>query len=295
MANLNTGAGGSVMGDGAVERTPEEKLEELEAGAKGSEGGSDGEGGTEDGGGSGIVDDEASVEKVRQFMMKKGINDFGKLVDTMSDLESRNTKLDQDVRRLSAVQRFDAGGEGSVQGAGLGRGPAGISDDELEIELPENLIDLVTNKETLLKFAKGLVNLGETRQAKREQARDLTAAQIEVQKKMQENPEEFLELRPYMLDIARLDPSLKISQLYELAKQRRESNTNSILERVKKELGITGTATGPDAERIKALSSRLRTTKISSGTGTQVVRPELSDEQRESKELLEAIRTADRV
>src|SRR4030065_30096 len=50
--------------------------------------------------------EDASVAKVQAFMVKHGIKEIGDLVDRTSDLESKKTKLSQDVQRLSVASRF---------------------------------------------------------------------------------------------------------------------------------------------------------------------------------------------
>lgn len=286
MADLKAGVQDPATGADATERSPEDQLEAIEKKAEGGSGEVIEK--VEAGGAAGAVDDDASVEKVRQFMLKKGINDLGKLVDIASDLESKNTKLDQDVRRLSAVNRFPAGGGGAVQPGGSGR-PVAAAEDEIQLDLPENPIDLVMNKDSLKKFATGLVKIGEDRQAKREEARNFSMIQARVQAKMEANPAEFEELKPAMLELSRMYPDADIDQLYSGAKAQMENQTKKLVATVKKELGLTEDQT----ERLKGLSARLRTTQISSGTGVQVT-PAVTAAEKEHKELLDAIRTADK-
>jgi len=272
------------------DRTAEDKLVDLEADAAKAAGAVDGEGEkTGDADPDAGVDDDASVAKVKAFMLKKGINDLGKLVDIASELETRNTKLDQDVRRLSAVSRPLPVGGGSVQPGGKGLTAAGDL-DEIELELPDNPIDLVMDKAKLKKFALDLIKIGEGRQAKRDEARNLSSVQARVQAKMEANPEEFEELRSDMLDLSKLYPDADIDQLYEGAKAQRERSMKSVTAYVKKELGLDAGQT----ERLKAIATRLRTTPISGGTGVQVARPAATAEEKDNRELLEAIRNADR-
>lgn len=269
-------------------RTPEEKLADIEVQAdKDAAGGSDEDGERAKGGGADLaVDDEASEEKVRAFMVKKGVNDLGKLVDFFSGLESKNTKLVQDVKRLSAVRSYPVLGTGAVQGGGGSRDSA---DDEIKLDLPENPIDLVMDKAKLQKFSENLIRLGEERQVKREQARTFSEIQVRVQAKMEANPEEFDELKPTMLELAKQYPGADIDQLYEGAKFQRAAQAKSLAATIKRELGLTDIQT----ERLKGLSARLRTTQITAGTGVQVKVAE-TEEEKTNKTLLEAIRNADK-
>lgn len=289
MADPKIGAQGPATDDLTEDtRTPEEELADIEAkAAKDAAGGTDED---DEGAGTGdadrAVDDEASEAKVRAFMVKKGVNDIGKLVDFFAGLESKNTKLAQEVKRLSAVNRFSAAGLGAVQGGGASQGSAG---DEIQLDIPENPIDLVMDKTKLQKYSENLIRIGEERQAKREQARTYSEIHARVQAKMEENPEEFNELKSSMIELSKQYPGADIDQLYEGAKLQRAAQAKSLVAIVKKELGLTDSQT----ERLKGLSARLRTAPITSGTGVQVKVAE-SDEEKANKTLLEAIRNADK-
>jgi len=273
-------------GSDTVTRTPEEDLAAIEAKA-----GAEGE---LDEGGKTVVEvdpaaaDAAAEEKVRQYMKKKGINDFGKIVDLASDYESKNTKLDQEVRRLSAVSRFPAGGEGAIQTAGPDGRPL-VADGDLDIEIPENPIDLVMDKTKLKKFALDLVKVGENRATRRDQERDFESIKARVQAKMEANPEEFDRLRRSMFELSQLDKSADIDTLYERAKAREASDRKALVADLKKDLGLNEDQT----ERLKGLSARLRTTPITSGTGIQVTTAQSAGEK-ENQDLLKAIATADK-
>jgi len=268
-------------------RFPEDELADIERKADeeaklkaGAPAGATGDGGTSD-----DVDDEASVAKLQEFMKKKGINDIGKLVDIASDFESSNTKLRQEVARLSAVQRFPAG-PGVVQPEGYGRQVATVDDN---IVLPDNPIELVTNPETLKKFVQGLKQSIREDQARAEQARTFGSIQARVQAKLEANPEEFNRLRPAMLELSRQDPNADIDQLYDRAKIQYSAERKALVAEIRAELGLTGNET----ERLKGIVNRVRQAPISGGTGVQVD-PKLKGADKDGQELLKAIANADK-
>jgi hypothetical protein len=140
--------------------TDEEKLAAIEAQKAKDDAAAAGEAGEGDTGDAGkTVDEDAAVERVQTFMRKKGINDVSKLVDLAENLEKRNTQLDQDVRRLQAAGRLPLG-EGVVQPQpGAGRQVTTV-DDDLDIEVPDNPMELVTDPAKLKTFGKKLVLAG---------------------------------------------------------------------------------------------------------------------------------------
>lgn len=229
--------------------------------------------------------DEASAEKIRQYMVKKGITDIGKVIDLASDLESKNTKLAQDVQRLSAVTRFPILGEDVAAGDQFGRHVE--LDDDLEI--PENPIELVTDKAKLRAFAQKLEDRAVAKVTQREQGRSLANAKEQVRVKMAENPEEFEKLRPTMLTLSRQYPGANLDQLYDGAKTQYSADRKSLVEEIRRELGLTGVET----EKIKAIVGRVRQAPISSGSGVQVT-PAVTKEQKEGADLLKAIATSDK-
>ena len=145
------------------------------------------------------------------------------------------------------------------------------------------------NKETLQRYSENLLRLGEERQAKREQARTFSGIQARVQAKMEENPDEFNELKTTMIELSKQYPQADIDQLYEGAKLQKATQVRNIVATVRKELGLNDAQT----ERLKGLSARLRTNPITTGTGVQVKVAE-TDEEKANKTLLEAIRNADK-
>lgn len=232
------------------------------------------------------VDEDTSVAKLSEFMKKKGINDVGKLVDITAGYESENTKLRQEVARLSAVQRSPAGA-GGVQPGGLpGRAVATVDDD---IVLPENPIELVTNPEALKKLVKQLDDRAEARVIRREQERIFGDIAARVQAKMDANPEEFIRLRPIMFDLSKANPNADIDQLYDMAKVQYANERKSLVAEIKAELGLTGA----DTEKLKAIIGRVRQAPISGGTGVQVKSGESSNDEA-GAELLKAIANADK-
>lgn len=238
-----------------------------------------------DGGAPQADDEDASVTKLSDFMRKKGINDVGKLVDIAAEFESKNTKLAQEVARLSAVQRYPAG-TGGVQAEGSGRPLATVDDD---IVLPDNPISLVTEPGALSKLVKQLDERQDRRNAQREQARTYGDIQAMVQAKMDANPEEFVKLRPLMFDLSKANPRADIDQLYDAAKSQYTTERKALVAEIKAELGLTGA----ESEKLKAIVGRVRQAPISGGTGVQV-KPGESKPDKDGAELLKAIANADK-
>jgi len=266
-------------------RFPEDELAKIEADADAklraeAEAKPAGDGGVPE-----TVDEDASVTKLSEFMRKKGINDVGKLVDIAAEFESKNTKLAQEVARLSAVQRYPAG-TGGVQTGGLGQASATVDDD---IVLPENPISLVTEPGALTKFVKQLDERQDRRNAQREQARTYGDIQARVQAKMDANPEEFTRLRPAMFDLSKANPLADIDQLYDAAKAQYTRERQSLVAEIKAELGLTGA----ESEKLKAIVGRVRQAPISGGTGVQV-KPGETKPDKDGAELLKAIANADK-
>jgi hypothetical protein len=231
------------------------------------------------------VDEDASVAKLSEFMKKKGINDVGKLVDIAAEFESKNTKLAQEVARLSAAQRNPAG-QGGVQPEGFQGRPVATVDDD--IVLPDNPISLVTDPAALKNFVRQLDARAEARIVQREQARTFGDIQARVQAKMDQNPEEFIKLRPIMFDLSKANPQADIDQLYDAAKNQYTTERKSLVAEIKAELGLTGA----ESEKLKAIVGRVRQAPISGGTGVQVKPAEKSD--KDGAELLKAIANADK-
>lgn len=279
------GDGGPVQADPTKGvRFPEDELAELEAKADKEaklETGADVDEPVEE-----PTDDDASVTKLSEFMKKKGINDIGKIVDLASDLESKNTKLSQEIARLSAIQRSPAG-PGVVQPLGQPGRPVATVDDD--IVLPENPIELVTNPQALKTFVKNLKQSIRDEAARGEQERTFGSIQARVQAKLEANPEEFRRLRPYMLELSRENPNADIDQLYDAAKVQYSSERKSLVSEIKAELGLTGNET----ERLKAIVGRVRQTPITGGTGVQVTQTP-GRVSKEDADLLKAIATADK-
>lgn len=268
--------------------TDEEKLAAIEKGTGSDDAaaaGAAGSGGTatpDDG-----VDDDAAVARLQEFMKKKGINDITKVVELAENLEKRNTQLDQDVRRLQAAGRMPFG-EGVVQPQpGAGRQVATI-DDGLEIEVPENPMELVTDPNKLKEFGKKLVLAGRDLARKETQAERFEIAKKRVQAKMADNPQEFARLRPIMLELSRGNPDADIDQLYEAAKGIYTDERKSLVEEVRQGLGVTG----DDAARLKGVVGRLRQAPISGGTGTQVT--VTKDQKQNDANFLKAIMDSDK-
>lgn len=247
--------------------TDEEKLAAIEK-AKGLEdaaaaGGSGDQGGAGADGAAGTED--AEYDRLSSFMRKKGINDVGKLVELAENLEKRNTQLDQDVRRLSAVGRFPAVGEGVVQ-PGVGRQAVATVDDDLDIEVPDNPLEIMTDPKKLKEFSKKLVLAGRDMARKETQAERYEQAKVRVQTKMAENPQEFAKLRPIMLELSRSNPDADIDQLYGAAKNIYTEDRKGLVNEVKAELGLAD----QQDPRLKAVLGRLRQAPVSGGTGPQV-------------------------
>jgi hypothetical protein len=263
---------------------PEDELAEIERKADDKAGKkADGSPATGAGTPSEEMDEDASVTKLSEYMKKKGINDIGKLVDLAADLESKNTRLVQENTRLSAIPR----GPGVVQPEGFARPVTTVDDD---IEVPDNPIELVTKPGKLKEFAKKLIDYGEQKARKREEARNLGDAAAQVQAKMEANPEEFQKLKPIMLEFARSNPGANIDQIYNAAKEQYGTDRKALVAEIRAELGLTGA----DTEKIKGIVNRIRQAPITSGTGTQVTTVAQKAADKEAKDLLTAIANSDK-
>jgi N-acetylglucosamine kinase-like BadF-type ATPase len=162
---------------------------------------------------------------------------------------------------------------------------ATVDDD---IVLPDNPISLVTDPAALKNFVRQLDARAEARIVQREQARTFGDIQARVQAKMDQNPEEFIKLRPIMFDLSKANPQADIDQLYDAAKNQYTTERKSLVAEIKAELGLTGA----ESEKLKAIVGRVRQAPISGGTGVQVKPAEKSD--KDGAELLKAIANADK-
>lgn len=292
MANLKAGVqdlpatGGADKGDGNADDL------ELGAVAAGDAGQGD-QGDAGDGGEGGASDadlEEASVARVSEFMRKKGITDPAKLIDLAEDLERRNTRLDQDVRRLSASGRPLAG-YGPVQPQGqMGRQ---VAEEDFDVEVPENPLILATDPKALKEWGKKLLmtglSIGEKRQARANEERTFEDHKAKVQAHMEANPEEFEILRPRMLDLSRAYPRADVDQLYDEAKRLRNLEIKAHADALRKELGLEGS----DKAKLKGIFGRVRQAPISSGTGTQVAGL-TQGEKKDHADMLKAIMDSDK-
>jgi hypothetical protein len=283
---------GPDVGTESVTRTPEEDLaaleakadEQIQAAAKADEPAP-----AEAGAAPEMSDEDASVARVQAFMRKKGINDPAKIVEMAESLEKRNTQLDQDVRRLSAVGRFPAVGEGMAQGGARdARGSA--SDGDEDIVIPDNPLDLVMNPAKLKEFAKGLVDLGDRRAQKREEAKTFESLKTRVEAKIAANPEEWQKLRPVMLELSKQDPGADIDTLYDRAQGAYSRHIKGLASELRAELGLGAAA---DSEKLKGLLGRIRQQPVSSGTGVQVPSI-LKAGEKEAADILKAINDSDK-
>jgi hypothetical protein len=282
---------GPDAGTESVTRTPEEDLaaleakadEQIQAAAK------EDEPKPAEGAPAPENDEDASVARVQAFMRKKGINDPAKIVELAESLEKRNTQLDQDVRRLSAVGRFPAAGEGVAQGGARdARGSA--TDGDEDIVIPDNPLDIVMNPAKLKEFAKGLVDLGDRRAQKREEAKTFESLKARVEAKIAANPEEWQKLRPVMLELSKQDPGADIDTLYDRARGAYSSHIKGLAAELRAELGLGAAA---DSEKLKGLLGRIRQQPVSQGTGVQVP-PVLKPGEKEAADLLKAINDSDK-
>lgn len=224
-------------------------------------------------------DEDASVAKLQEFMVKKGIKDIGVLVDMARDLESKNTRLSQDVQRLSAVTQYPAA---QMPGRQI---PPGGDDD---IELPENPIELVTDKNKLRQFVKMLDDRARANVQKVRYSEQVQDIQAQVDRKRAEDPEKFDRLRGTMFELAGKNPAATIDQIMQMAEKAEVDKEAALVERVKKSLGLDTM----DTAKLKSIVSRARTAPVSSGTGKQVdMKP---DTKKEHEELLTAIANADK-
>lgn len=268
-------------GETKGERFPEDDLADIEkkadeeAGSK-QDAEEKGEAGEADAG----HEDDASVAKLQAFMVKKGIKDIGALVDLTADLESKNTKLSQDVQRLSAIPNLTGG-------APAARPPIQAGSDE--IELPDNPIELVTDKSKLKAFVQAIRKAARDEYERGKQADDDLSVRQKVAQKMAENPERFQELRPIMYELSLQFPKADIDQIYSMAEKREADKEKALIDKVRANLGLDKT----DTDKLRAIVGRVRGAPISSGTGKQVDQGQ-ADEQKANAELLKAIANADK-
>lgn len=268
-------------------RFPEDELAEIEKKADEKAKASEQEGDEKAGGDTGGApdDDDASVAKLQSFMQKKGISDIGKLVDQMADLESKNTKLSQDVQRLSAATAAPAGEPGGFSTArALPRIP--VKDED--IPLPENLIELVTDRNKLQTLLKSVRQAARDEYEQGRQVDDYATAKAQVDRKQAENPERFDELRPTMLELTVKYPKANIDQLWTMAEEKQAAKEKALTDRIKASLGLDSI----DTAKLKDIVKRSRVAPISSGTGRQVI-PVERDEEKAKSDLLTAIANAD--
>jgi hypothetical protein len=231
-------------------------------------------------------DDDASVAKLQSFMQKKGIKDIVALVDLTADLESKNTKLGQDVQRLSAVTQAPLGEPG---GFSTSRVRPQLPEKDEDIPLPENLIELVTDRGKLQTLMKSVKKMARDEYEQGRQAEEVDSHREEVARKQAENPEKFEELRPTMFELAGKFPTLRIDQLYAMAEKRVVDKDKALIDKFKTALGLDNV----DTAKLKDVLKRARVAPISSGTGRQVDIPE-SEKKKADAELLTAIANADK-
>ncbi len=239
-------------------------------------------------------DEDASVTKLKEFMAKKGWNDLSQVVDWASELESKHTKLVQDLERLKAVSPGQTSGWAPQ---GLPVTPPGVVTpppspaQPVGAAIPEDPLEILTDRDKLGQFVQGLREsikqelFGQLEQA--EYAKTYQTLYQKVQQKAQENPQRFNELRPVMLELSYQMPSADFDQLWAQAEQVVEGRKKAVLEELKKELGLSGV----DGEKLKGFLSRVRTTPVTSGSGNVQM---TSQEEKDKLELLKAIANADR-
>lgn len=268
--------------------TDEEKLAAIESSSgEGDQAAAADAGGAGGGGADSGVDEDAAVERLSAYMKKKGINDVSRLVEVAENLEKRNTQLDQDVRRLQAAGRIPLG-DGVVQPYPGASRPVATVDDGLEIEVPENPMELVTDPSKLKDFGKKLVLAGRDLARREANAERFEVARARVAAKMEANPQEFARLRSTMLELSRSNPNADIDQLYDAAKAIRNEDRKALVDEIRADIGVSG----DDAKRLKSVVGRLRQAPISGGTGRQV---DLSPEAKKGDQaFLKAIMDSDK-
>jgi len=239
-------------------------------------------------------EEDASVTKLKEFMAKKGWNDLSQVVDWASELESKHTKLVQDLERLKAV----------LPGQTLGWAPQGLPvtppgvamptpppAQPVGTPIPDDPLEILIDKEKLGQFVQGLREsikqelIGQLEQV--EYAKTYQTLYQKVQQRAKENPQKFNELRPVMLELSYQMPDADFDQLWQQAEQVVEGRKKAVLEELKKELGLAGV----DGEKLKGLLSRVRTTPVSTSNNVQMT----PQEEKERMDLLRAIANADRI
>lgn len=212
---------------------------------------------------------EASVKKLEEFMIRKGIPDIEGLVEYAAGLERTNTKMAQDLQRLM------------VTAAGVQQSQAKVVETDLDKLIPENPVDVITDK---AKFKDMVQKLRESIWSEFEQARQQEKAatvQQRLQRIAEQDPDRFQELRPIMYELAAQNPSLTdVDELYKMADAKLKQKEQAMINRLKQSLGLSNI----EPERIRGLANKARI----SGSG----QPDAASKKH--KEILDAIVNSDR-
>ena len=269
-------------GEPAGVRFPEDELEKLE-----SEAGSDeqaGEGETpEDAEEAARKAEDASVEKLQGFMVKKGIKSVADLVDFAAGLESRVTKLTQDNQRLSA-------------GTQAGFLPMGQVKEEPEkdepLAMPANMLEFATDPEKAKAFfeafEKRIVARVERKYAKAKANETAGDLQRQVEAKRIADPAKFDRLKSTMIELAGTRNWESLDALYQAAEEKFTADRKALAADVMAELGYKPS----DLAGLKSVLHRIRPV-IPGGTGAQVD-PARDAAKKADADLLKAIVESDK-
>jgi|Deesub1362A_J573_1020465.scaffolds.fasta_scaffold00107_97 hypothetical protein len=230
--------------------------------------------------------DDEVVERLSSLMKKKGFKSVSELVEWAENLEKKNTELSQDVQRLASV--VPPGVPPVSPAPAPGYVPQFIPpQQEEELDLPENPVDIVSDKENLKRFVKKFKSAVLNEVRKEFEMREYNRYLAELHRVRSRNPAEFDNLRPLMLQIHNQTGIQDVETLYDMAKKAYDQQMEVWANVLKKKLGLDAV----DTEKLKGLVSRIRQAPVTS-SATEVNMQE-RDIERESRELQKAIMDAE--
>ena len=231
--------------------------------------------------------DDEVVERLSDLMRKKGFKSVSELVDWAENLEKKNTELSQDVQRLASVVPPGVPGVSPAPAPGYVPSYVPPRQEEEDVEIPENPVDIVSDRQSLSKFVRKLKSsvLNEVR--REFEVREYNRYLAELHRIRSRNPAEFDNLRPLMLQIHNQTGIQDVETLYEMAKRTYDQQMESWANVLKQKLGLDKV----DTEKLKGVVSRIRQAPITSSSSG--VNMQEGDIERESRELQKAIMDAE--
>jgi len=203
--------------------------------------------------GDGGEPEGAIPENVKELMVKKGFKSVKDLVDSYSKLESSNTDLRSRVERLS------------YQPPPVSQSPQSAP----ELELPDDPVELVSNKQTLTKFVNSLKQNIHGEIANKEYLDKLRKGQVQMNRKMTEvGTERWEKLKPYMITVANQTNADDIDWIYGEAEKLEKQSKQRLLETVDLEEG--------DVAFLKKLKGRIKPAPVSGGSAPSDQKPAIT-------------------